>query len=332
MGRNLARRARAMAEIEATYGTEPTWAAGADGFYLYNNATPVGFDGSSQEIDAIRDSFDPVPDAPGRFLRPFSPQMYLGGSGAAGTAIRFNDLIRACGVDEAVAASSVTYTPQDPASLESCAVYFDADGIAYKILGCYGNFRVAGRAGQPVTIDFDMRGKWTAPHNTPTASFASFDPGSNYAQAFKGANLSIDNGTVTWTKATSNNNLVFKSFSFDRGVEIGEITDANSDDGFDSLLIQRAVPRGQLVIAMKQTLTSLIEFETDMKNQTLHDISFQVGVNGAGQEGREALFNWPEAQVVNVAYADGEGGTREITIDYKLTSATANSAFSIVTS
>lgn len=319
---NQNRVVKLMAAIESAYGTLPTFAPATDGFFAYTNANPVGLDVSTTDLDPIRDGFTPTLSAVGRILRPFNPTIFVQGSGVFGTPVRFNDMIRACAMKETIAgtSSSIVYTPRST-SLESCGVAANLGGQYFAIHGVFGTWRMSGSAGQPVEWAFDMRGLFT-PVTAVGSQFDNWSGGNNMAQTLKSAGLSINNGAVTWSgtqPSAGDDRLVFKSFNFDRGLTIGETSDANADDGVARIGFEGgSKPKLQLVVELKDNFTSLINFEADIRAQTTHDITFQVGKNGVGQTCREWYLTFPTAQPLSINYQDGDGGTRVAAIDYNV--------------
>lgn len=332
MGYNQNRKIQLMAAMESTYGTLPSFTPASDGFFAYNNANPVGVDIQTVDLEAIRDGLTPVKAAIGRFLRPFNPTIFMQGSGVFGNPVRFSELLRASLLTETIASSSssIVYTPRSTL-LESAGVAANLGGIYYAITGLFGTFRMSASAGQPIETAFDMRGLWTAPDNV-AAQFNGWAGGSNLAQTLKSAGLSINNGTVNWSGSNpaGENRLVFKSFNFDRGVTIGETTDANADDGLARIGVEGMTkPKLTLVVEMKDTLTGLPNIEADIKAGTLHNIGFKIGKNGVGESFREWHMAFPTAQPINVVPQDGDGGTRVMSIDYNVQSDTEGAEFSM---
>jgi len=315
-----------MAEIESTYGTNPTMVGSTDGFLLFDNANPVAIDTNTIQINPLQESMAPVKNLIGRQLSRWSGKVMLAGSGTAGTAPLWNDLLRACGCDEAVdAGSSVVYTPRPSASgFESATIVTELDGIEYEVNGTYGTFTMAGSAAEGVDVTFDMQGVYNAPVNS--AQFTGWAGGANNAVTMKSANLQIDNGTVTWTNASpAGNELVFKSFSFTRGLATGERGDANAATGNAGLNVESTAPKLELVIEAKNTLTALPNIWADLTASTTHAVTWQQG----SVAGNIVSFSFPEAQVEDVQPGDGDGGTRIWTVTYNVQHSTPDSEFSI---
>ena len=98
----------------------------------------------------------------------------LRGSGAAGTAPDFGPLLRACGIDETIAAStSVTYDPLT-GSHEAASIYWYEDGLLWKLIGAVGTFTIAYEMNTATKITFTM----SAPYLEPTT--AAYPGGETY--------------------------------------------------------------------------------------------------------------------------------------------------------
>lgn len=314
-----------MAEIEVTYGTTPSWAPADDGFYLVDNANPVKLDTARTEPKYLRDTHTQLKDIIGRQLYMLEPKTYVCGGGAAATPVRFNDLLRCSGLLETVAGSSVVYTPRSD-GVESASVAVELDGVQYVAAGCYGTFRISGSAGQPAEIQFSLKGKYEKPVNS--AAFTAWAGGSVNAPTMKSGAVSINNGTVTWSSSSPTSNpLIVKSFTFDRGLTIGEIADWNSSTGLYGLVIESSRPTLEITVQCQDTMTGLPDFWGDITDMVTHAVAFQIGVSTGGIW----AFSIPKAQLVDASPGDGEAGTRNYTLTYKIQHDTADTEFSITT-
>ena len=96
----------------------------------------------------------------------------LKGSGAAGTAPEIGPLLRACGLDETIVAStSVTYAPVSTGH-ESITLNYYSDGIRHVLTGCRGTVSFALEAGSFGKASFTFTGHEATPTDvslvTPT--------------------------------------------------------------------------------------------------------------------------------------------------------------------
>lgn len=328
MSQSRNRIVKAAAAIEATVGTNPNIDPANEGFFLFTNANPVGLDTQTVILDVLRESYTPSAALIGRQLINFTPTLLVQGSGAAGTAVRFNALLRCCGLKETVAASSVVYDPafQDT-DVKTASIELGLDGVLWETNAAQGTFTISASAAQGMEIAFNIRGLYNEPVNVG-ATLDGWSGGTNRAVTWKGANLIINNGTVAWSSSNpSGNELVIKSMQFDRGVTIGERSDANATDGLAGLNLEAAEPTFQVVVEAKNTVTGLPTLFSDLTNSVKHNVTFDMG-SGAGNTWS---FSLPKAQLTNVTPADGDGGTRVYTLDYRVQHDTDGAEFKITT-
>ena len=84
-------------------------------------------------------------------------------------------LLRACGFDETIVAStSVTYLPISTGH-ESCTIYANRDGLLHKYTGCRGTFSIDLPAGGTPKINFTMRGHVQDPTDTALPGTVTYD-------------------------------------------------------------------------------------------------------------------------------------------------------------
>lgn len=160
----LSRKRLILAKTETTYGTDPT-PAGTDAVLVRSlEITPLESDvvsrdlirpylGNSDQLLAnsrVRCTFD----------------VELAGSGTAGTAPRYDALLKACGMSATIVAStSVTYAPVS-ASFSSCTIVYNVDGVQHKLTGARGTVTMNCELGQIPTLQFEMTGIYNAPTDT----------------------------------------------------------------------------------------------------------------------------------------------------------------------
>ena len=95
------------------------------------------------------------------------------GSGTAGTAPKYDPILRACGMNPTtVANTSVTYVPRST-GFESCTIHYDTDGIRHIVTGCRGTYTISLSANQIPVFNFTLTGQYNAPTDTasPTLTF-----------------------------------------------------------------------------------------------------------------------------------------------------------------
>ncbi len=339
MATNKRKRIKTLVQEELTYSEDPgSWVGGDHGIFSYNNGTPVGFDGAGQVIDVIRDGFTPLPDVPGRFLRPYNPTWMLQGSGTEDESPKSMPLFLACAMTLITSSTDAHVYGPVSATLPSASALVDMDGLEARIHGLIGTFTISATAGQAMPVDFALSGLWEKLIDTSEPAFAAFAAGGNLAQPFKNAKVSINNGDMPlWDCATpvdgtgsptfANDQLTVRSFTFDRGVTTGELPDACLPDALGGLNIEDARPTLQLVLELKNRIDDLINFEEDFKLGRLHDVSLTLGENFTGETFKEWTIHIPQAAVTDAQMADGAGGSREVTVSYLATHTTDNAEF-----
>lgn len=160
----LSRKRLILAKTESTYGTDSV-PAGTDAVLVRSlEITPLESDvvsrdlirpylGNSDQLLAnsrVRCTFD----------------VELAGSGTAGTAPRYDALLKACGLSATIVAStSVTYAPVS-SSFGSCTIVYNVDGVQHKLTGARGTVTMNCELGQIPTLQFEMTGIYNAPTDT----------------------------------------------------------------------------------------------------------------------------------------------------------------------
>ena len=164
----LTRKRLILVKKETTYGTDSS-PLGTDALLVRNlDITPIEADLVSRDL--IRPYLGNSPSLLANSRVGITFQVELAGSGTAGTAPRFGAILQACGMVEAIVAStSVTYS-YTSSSFSSATIYFNNDGILHKATGCRGTFTMNAAVGQIPTLDFTMTGVYNAPTDTAAPS------------------------------------------------------------------------------------------------------------------------------------------------------------------
>ena len=160
----LSRKRLILAKTESTYGTDAT-PAGTDAVLVRSlEVTPLEADVVSRDLirPYLGNSDQLLANA--RVLCNF--EVELAGSGTAGTAPRYDALLKACGMAATIVAStSVTYAPVS-ASFSSCTIVYNVDGVQHKLTGARGTVTMNCELGQIPTLQFEMTGIYNAPTDT----------------------------------------------------------------------------------------------------------------------------------------------------------------------
>lgn len=150
-----------LAEIESSYGTDPTPVA-ADAV-LTNGLQREIYSGPvvSRETDrSTLGALAQINTAP-MVTRTFSTEMM--GTGTLGTPPNYGKILRACGFAETITAStSVEYDPVSSA-FESITTYMDRDGERQIAKGCRGSGGLSFAAGKIPLFNFVLTGLYTKP-------------------------------------------------------------------------------------------------------------------------------------------------------------------------
>lgn len=155
-------------KTESTYGTDPSPAA-TDAILTRNfRITPVAGNRRPRTFD--RPQLGGRPRSVTGVHRQVSFDVELAGSGAAGTAPAWAELIQACGFDETVVPStSVSYAPNS-ADGDSGTLYFNLDGVLMEMNGARGAVGFSFVAGEVAMANFTFHGLLVAATDAAAAT------------------------------------------------------------------------------------------------------------------------------------------------------------------
>lgn len=169
----LTRKKTLLAKTESTYGVDAAPVA-ADAI-LTKGLSVTPYDGNkvTRELDTNTLGNDIEMNTAPNVKVSFDVE--LTGSGAAGTAPAWGDVLRACGFAETVNAGvDVSYKPVSD-SFESITLHFEQDGQIHKVLGARGSMNIEMSAGQLPMMKFTFTGLYAQPvAGTLTADFSAF--------------------------------------------------------------------------------------------------------------------------------------------------------------
>ena len=162
----LHRKRSLLAKIESSYGTDPTATGSANYVEVVDlEVEPVASDEVEQETIRPYPGNYPVLLANTRVNVSFG--VFMVGSGSAGTAPKYDPILKACGLSAAtVSSTSVTYTPSTLASQDSVTLYVNYDGVRHKVTGCRGTFSIVCAVNEIPRINFEMQGIFNTPTDT----------------------------------------------------------------------------------------------------------------------------------------------------------------------
>lgn len=165
----LARVRSALVKLESTYGTDPTPTGSADSVKLRSlEIQPAESEVLSRDL--IRSYLGNSPQLIANTRVVVTLEVEYSGSGTAGTAPKYDPLLRACGMNPTtVADTSVTYVPRST-SFESCTIHYDTDGLRHIVTGCRGTYTISLNANQIPIFTFTLTGQYNAPTDTASPS------------------------------------------------------------------------------------------------------------------------------------------------------------------
>jgi hypothetical protein len=143
---------------EVTVGTDavPTGAANA---ILVSEMSITPLDAKNVDRNNIRGYFGANEQLVGTASVKASFTCELAGSGTAGTAPAWGNVILACAMAEATLATParIEYTPVST-GLKTATVYYYDDGVLHKLLGVMGNCTLSAKVGERPVLKFEMTG------------------------------------------------------------------------------------------------------------------------------------------------------------------------------
>ncbi len=145
------------AKIESTYGTDSVPVAATNAVKI-ENLTVDPLNQETVQEGTIQPHFGGKRKIGVRESVDISFDVQIAGSGTAGTAPAYAELFRMCANAETiVAATSAGYNPISSA-IESGTIYFYADGVLHKAVGCRGNVSLKISAGGIPVYSFTFKG------------------------------------------------------------------------------------------------------------------------------------------------------------------------------
>ena len=164
----IARKAYILAKAETTYATSST-PANTDAVLVRNlDLTPLAGDVVGRDL--IRPYLGNSEQLIARTYAELKFDVELAGSGTAGTAPRYGNLLQAAGMAATtVASTSVTYAPVS-SSFSSSTIVYNCDGLNHVLTGCRGSFAIKAEVGQIPVLSFSMVGIFNAPTDVSPVS------------------------------------------------------------------------------------------------------------------------------------------------------------------
>jgi Phage tail tube protein len=279
----LSRKRLILVKTESTYGTDsvPT---GTDALLVRNlDITPLSGDVVSRDL--IRSYLGNFDQLIAQTSVAINFEVELAGSGTAGTAPKYDAILKACGLAATIVAStSVTYAPVS-ASFSSATIYFNVDGVLHKLTGCRGSMNMSCAVGAIPTLAFNLTGVYNSPTDTaaPAATYSAqatplvFREGNTSAFSFFSYS-----GILQSVDFNLSNDLVYREL-------VG---------GTKETLITDRKPAGTVMIEAP-TITAKDFFTTALASST-GNLTFLHGTTA----GNRVTFLASQVDVINPTYQD----------------------------
>lgn len=278
----LARKKLILAKVESAYGVDPVPTQAIQTSNL--SITPLAGPTVAQNLDRSTLGND-LQIQVGTYVE-VSFEVELSGSGTAGTAPTYQDLMLGCGFAETVVAvTSVTYDPVSTA-FDSVALYFHHDGQRHIVLGARGSVSLALTPGTIPHLMFTYTGLYSVPTSSadPTPDFSSFVTA-----------LAVNNtNTTTFSLHGTSSTMVDLSIDMANQIVYRNVVGNESVE-----LVDRA-PAGNVVIESPTIATK--DWFTAANNSTTGALSLVHGTAA----GNICTVAAPNTQVISPNYGDSD--------------------------
>jgi hypothetical protein len=291
----LARKTYILAKAEGTYGTNST-PANTDAVLVKNlDLTPLAGDVVSRDL--LRGYLGNSEQLIAQTYVELKFDVELAGSGTAGTAPRYSNLLLSSGMAlTTVASTSNTYAPVS-ASFGSSTIVYNTDGLNHVLTGCRGSFSIKAEVGQIPTLSFTMMGVYNAPTDvSPVAA-------SYTAQATP---LVFRQGNTSAFSIFSYSGLL-QSFDFDMANATVYRQLVGSSTG--EVLITDRKPSGNVQI--EAPTIAVKDFFSIALGTTTGSLSFLHGTTA----GNKVTFTSPQTDITTPAYGE-QDGVRMLNLPY----------------
>ena len=285
-----------LAKIETTEGADAT-PTGAANALLISDVTINPLNAQNVDRSIVRNYFGASEQLVGTAYVSIDFTVELAGSGTAGTAAPWGELLRACGFAETGAAGYKQYAPDTPSNQKSATLYYYDDGVLHKLLGAKGTFKLMMGIGERPTLAFSFTGKdggVTAVAN-PTTTLTSWkqpivitDPNTGDVK-FGGTYAT---GAVTGGTAYTSQGLQ---------LDIGNAVQYTPLLGGEYVDITDRAVTGSIQLDL--TAAQEVTFMTSVKSNTLQAVSLEHGTAAGAIVG----VHMAAVQLINPTKADANG-------------------------
>jgi hypothetical protein len=304
----LSRKRLILAKTEVTYGTDSV-PAGTDAVLVRSlEVTPLESDVVSRDL--IRPYYGNSDQLLANTRVRCSFEVELAGSGTAGTAPRYDALLKSCAMSATIVAStSVTYAPVS-SSFSSCTIVYNVDGVQHKLTGARGTVTMNCQLGQIPTLQFEMTGIYNAPTDTaqPAVTY------SNQATPL----IFKEGNTSSFQFFSYSGCLNMVSFNLANEIVYRELIGCTKE-----VLITDRRPAGEVMIEAPTIATK--DYFTIALGSTTGNLTFLHGTTA----GNRVTFTASQADVTQPTYSD-QDGIQMLTLPYVALPTTAgNNEFSL---
>lgn len=231
-------------------------------------------------------------DAPGAKLAKITFNAEMKGMGAAyalgSDEPAIGKYLEACGFAKTVADDKATYNPIS-SDIPSLSIYCFEDGVVKKLVGCRGNVKISGKAGEQIIASFEFLGRWGG---ISDAALAMPTYETTVPPIFQSAAFSI-----------ANYSAIIANFSLDMANEIKYRSDVSSAEGVKSAIITGRNPNG--TIDPEMTLVATHDWIGKWASSG-DEGALTVGSVGS-VAGNKIKITAPKIAYTNVGDADREG-------------------------
>lgn len=283
----IARKTYLLSKIEGSYGTNaaPT---NSDAVLVRSlELTPLAGDVVSRDL--IRPYLGNSEGLIAKTYVELNFEVELAGSGTAGTAPKFDAILRSCGMAATtVASTSVSYAPVS-STFSSCTIVYNTDGLNHVLTGCRGSFSIKAEVGQIPTISFSITGIYNAPTDVSPVSAAY--TGQATPLVFRQGNTSAF--------SIFGYSGLLQSFDFDIANEVTYRQLVGSSTG--EVLVTDRKPSGSAMIEAPALATKDF-FQIALASAT-GSITFLHGTTA----GNRVTFTAPQSDITTPAYGESDG-------------------------
>ena len=295
------------ASVESTPGTVAVPGAGTHAIMAFNVDLAIRADMKDREAgNADRSVY---PNIRGKTSSELKFSVHLKGSGTAGTAPRWGDLLQACDYGETASpGTNVVYAPSS--GIMTCTIYVNFDGIQHVMRGCAGDCEIDLTAGEVPMLNFTMQGTYELGTDVPvvTPTYDSTVP-------------PIVKSSVTTFGSYA---AIIEKLMLRLGNEVVERSDFNQTEGILSFIVTNRKPTGVLTCEMVLRATSNADFLSYFHSGTAKILSMVLGATA----GNIITIAAPVCHLSAPKYAD-RGGLRVMEFEFQAARSSGNDEVTI---